>query len=346
MPGAAERPGAPAEGQEAEGREEGREEGRRAILAEGLRVLRLEAGAISALEGRLDDAFVRAVELLRDSAGRVVVSGIGKSGIIARKLSATLTSTGSPATFIHPVEGMHGDLGLISADDVAVLLSKSGSTDELTGLLEYLVRMDVPVIAMTGRPDSPLARYATAVLDCSVDEEACPMDLAPTSSTTATLAMADALAMALLMEKGFRPEDFARIHPGGSLGRKLTLRVEDVMVRESYPWRGEDARMRDLIVPLAEMRGTVPIVDGDRRVVGVVTTGDLTRLMEHRDDFLDAPVREVMTRDPKIARPDELAAGAVHRMEEHGVMALPVVEDEGLLVGIVHLHDLMRSGAV
>lgn len=172
------------------------------------------------------------------------------------------------------------------------------------------------------------------------------MDLAPTSSTTAALAMADALAIALFQEKGFRPEDFARIHPGGSLGRKLTLRVSDVMVREEYPWRGEEVPMRELIVPLAEMRGTVPIVDGSRHVVGVVTAGDLTRLMEKRDDFLDVAVREVMTREPKIARPDELAAGAVHRMEEHGVMALPVVEDEGRLVGIVHLHDLMRSGAV
>lgn len=325
---------------------EGRSGDRREILEEGLRVVRLEARAVSGLEDRMDETFVRAVELLRDSTGRVVVSGIGKSGIIGRKLSATLTSTGTPANFIHPVEGLHGDLGMISADDVAVLISKSGATDEMTGLLEYLVRMDVPVIAMTGRRDSPLARYAEVVLDCTVDEEACPMDLAPTSSTTATLAMADALAMALLREKGFRPEDFARIHPGGSLGRKLTLRVEDVMVTESYPWRDEGAVMRDLIVPLAEMRGTVPIVDEERRVVGVVTTGDLTRLMEHRDDFLDAPVREVMTRDPKISRPDELAAGAVHRMEEHGVMALPVVEDAGRLVGIVHLHDLMRSGAV
>lgn len=319
---------------------------REAALEEARRVVRLETQAVAALEERLDDRFLDAAELMAGAAGRVIVSGIGKSGIIGRKIAATLTSTGTPATFLHPVESLHGDLGLIGRDDVALLISKSGETAELTGLVEFLVRLGVPIVAMTGRVDSPLGRHARVALDCSVAEEACPMDLAPTSSTTATLAMGDALAVVLLQMKGFEPEDFARIHPGGALGRKLTLRVEDVMVGEDYPSLGQDAVMRDCIVPLAEMRGTVPIVDGERRVVGVVTAGDLTRLMERTDAFLDVPVRDVMTPSPKVARMGELASAAVHDMEKHGVMALPVLGEDDRLQGVVHLHDLMRAGAI
>lgn len=322
------------------------ERGAGALVEEGRRVLREEAAAVRTLADRLDGSFASAVELVALGKGRVIVSGVGKSGIIARKIAATLTSTGTPATFLHPVEGLHGDLGIVSRDDVAILLSKSGETSELTGLLEYLLRLGVPVIALTGRPGSPLGRNARVVLDCAVDSEACPMGLAPTTSTTATLAMGDALAVALLQRKGFRAEDFAHLHPGGALGRKLTLRVEDVMVAEGYPVLAAGALVRDCIVPLARMRGTVPIVDGEGRVVGVVTTGDLTRLMQSREDFLDVSVQEVMTRDPKLARIGELASGAVHRMETHGIMALPVVDPEGVLVGVAHLHDLMRSGAV
>jgi len=317
-----------------------------AVLAEGRRVLRLESGAISALEARLGTDFVRACHLLRDVRGRVVVSGIGKSGHIARKIAATLTSTGTPAIFLHPVESLHGDMGIVGKEDVAILVSKSGDTAEMAGLIDYLVRLGVPIVAMTGHRPSTLSRHATVTLDCSVDEEACPMDLAPTSSTTATLALGDALAVVVLQLKGFQEGDFAVLHPGGALGRKLSLRVADVMVAEEYPWLGEEARMRDCIVPLAEMRGTVPIVDGGNRVVGVVTAGDLTRLMERDPDFLERRVSEVMTRDPKVAHPDELGSAAVRRMEEHGIMALPVRDDHGVLRGIVHLHDLMRSGAV
>lgn len=318
----------------------------RALLEEGARVLRLEAEAVLSLAGRLGDDFVRACRLLHEAGGRVVVSGIGKSGHVARKIAGTLTSTGTPATYLHPVEGLHGDLGIVGRDDVAILVSKSGSTSELAGLLEYLARLGVPVIALTGRMDSELARHATVAIDCSVPEEACPMDLAPTSSTTAALALGDALAVVVLQLKGFRPEDFAALHPGGALGRKLTLRVRDVMVSEEYPWLREGAPMRACIVPLAEMRGTVPIVDEGGHVVGVVTAGDLTRLMERAPDFLERPVAEAMTRNPKVAAPDELASAAVRRMEEYGIMALPVKDDDGRLLGIVHLHDLMRSGAV
>jgi len=316
------------------------------LLREGRRVLATEARAVEALSHRLGDEFVRAVELLAGAKGRIIVSGIGKSGIIGRKIAATLTSTGTPATFLHPVEGLHGDLGIVGRDDVAILLSKSGDTAELMGLIDYLVRMGVPIVALVGVPDSSLGRAANVALDCSVDVEACPMDLAPTTSTTATLAMGDALAVVILQKKGFRVEDFAQLHPGGSLGRKLTLPVEEVMVGDDYPWRGADDLMRDCIVPLAEMRGTVPILDEEGRVVGVVTAGDLTRLMERGGDFLEVPVREVMTPTPKLSRMGDLASAALHLMEKHNIMALPVVDEKDRLKGIVHLHDLMRSGVV
>lgn len=317
-----------------------------ALLEQGRRVLRMERDAVAALEARLGQPFVRAVRLLRDAGGRVIVSGIGKSGIIARKIAATLTSTGTPAVFLHPVEGMHGDLGIVGREDVAILLSKSGASEELAGLLEYLSRLGVPVIALTGQAGSILGRAATVCLDCSVAEEACPHDLAPTTSSTVTLAMGDALAVALLEERGFTRDDFARIHPGGSLGRKLTLRVCDVMLTGALPELPPDASMRRCVVLLAEQRGTVAVVDERRRVVGVVTAGDLTRLMERDDAFLGRPVADVMTREPKTTAGDVLAASAVYVMERHGIMALPVVDGDGVLEGMVHLHDLMRAGAV
>lgn len=309
-------------------------------------MLRLEAAAVAALEARLGDSFLEACRVLAESPGRVIVSGIGKSGIVARKIAATLTSTGTPATFLHPVESLHGDLGIVSPQDVALLVSKSGETPELAGLIDHFLRTGVPIVALTGRPRSSLARHARAVLDCSVPEEACPLDLAPTSSTTAALAMGDALAVVVFRRKGFRPEDFARLHPGGSLGRKLSLRVEEVMEGERYPSLQTDARMRDTVVPIAEMRGTVPVVDRVGKVVGVVTAGDLTRLMEREEGWATRPVAEVMTRDPRTAALGELASAAVHRMEQAGVMALPVVDEEGVLRGVVHLHDLLRSGVV
>ena len=315
------------------------------LLDAGRRVVRLEAESLAALEERLDETFVRAVELLANSEGRVIVSGIGKSGIIGRKIAATLTSTGTPASFLHPVEGLHGDLGIVGRNDVAILISKSGESDEMRGLLEYLSRLGVPIIAMTGRVSSTLGRAATVALDCSVAEEACPHDLAPTTSTTVTLALGDALAVALLQTKGFTRDDFARLHPGGALGRKLTLRVADVMLTSDYPSLRETASMRECVVLLAEKRGTVPIVDANKHVIGVVTAGDLTRLMERSDTFLNTTVAEVMNRKPKTIESEELAAGAVFIMEKFGIMALPVVAD-GKLVGIVHLHDLLRAGAV
>ncbi len=316
------------------------------LLEEGRRVLHLEAEAVARLARRLDAGFAAACRLLAEARGRVVVCGMGKSGHVARKIAATLTSTGTPATFLHAAEALHGDLGIVGPDDVAVLVSKSGAGSELQQLLAHMARLGVPVVAMTGEPSSPLARDATVVLDCSVPEEACPWDLAPTSSTTVTLALGDALAVAVLQLRGFDAADFAALHPGGTLGTKLSVRVGDVMISDALPTLGPDARLRDAIAPLAHLRGTVAVVDGAGRVVGVLTAGDLTRRMEADPGFLEVPVREVMNPHPKRARADELGSAAVRRMEEHGIMAMPVEDADGRLVGMVHLHDLMRSGAV
>lgn len=317
-------------------------------IAEGRRVIALEAAALRAAEQRLDETFERAVDVIAGATGRVIISGIGKSGIIGRKIAATLTSTGTPATFLHPVEGLHGDLGIVGRDDIAILISKSGESEEMRGLVDYLSRVGVTMIGMTGRTNSSLANACAVVLDCSVDEEACPHDLAPTTSTTVTLAIGDALAVALLRKKEFTREDFARLHPGGALGRKLTLKVADVMVGDDYPLLPQAATMREAVVLLAEKRGTVPIVKqaGSGEIAGVLTAGDLTRLIERQSDFLDVPVADVMNRTPKTVEADSLASAAVFVMEKHGIMALPVVDGSNMLVGIVHLHDLMRAGAV
>lgn len=318
------------------------------LVERGRRVLALEAQAVERTAQRLGEPFARAIELLAAAKGRVVVSGVGKSGLIARKIAATFTSTGTPAAFLHAVDSLHGDLGIVGRDDVAILLSKSGSSDELFGLVSQLKRLGVPIIALTGDPDSPLGRQATVVLDAAVTEEACPETLAPTTSTTVALALGDALAVTLLEVKGFRREDFAALHPGGALGRKLLLRVADVMLTEDLPTLTPDRPMRECVVLLAEKRGTVAVVDRDGALAGVVTAGDLTRLMERTDAFLDIPVGEVMTKTPKATTPVELAGAAVSLMERHGIMALPVLDGEGgqRVVGIVHLHDLMKAGAV
>ena len=315
-------------------------------IERGRAVVRMERDALAEAERRLDDRFARAVELIASAAGRVIVTGVGKSGIVGRKIAATLTSTGTPATFVHPVESVHGDLGIVGADDVAILLSKSGETEELLPLLEHLKRMGVRIIAFTGASDSTLGRHADVVVDTWVREEACPHDLAPTTSTTVALALGDALAVVLLERNGFRREDFAMLHPGGSLGRQLLTRVAEVMVTSPMPALPPTATMREAVVQLAERRGTVAIVDARRKVVGVLTAGDLTRLMERERDFMDIRVEAVMIRTPKIAREGELGSAVVYRMQQHGIMAMPVVDGEDRLVGMVHLHDLMRAGVV
>ena len=314
------------------------------VVAAGRRVLGLEAQAVSAAATALDGRFARAVELLRAGSGRVIVTGVGKSGLIARKIAATLTSTGTQATWLHPVDSLHGDLGLVGPADVAIVLSKSGETDELVGLLGALQRLQVPIIALTGSDDSVLTRAAAVVLDAGVAEEACPHDLAPTSSTTVALALGDALAVALLEEKGFAAEDFARLHPGGRLGRRLLLRVRDVMLPPGE-LLAPHATMRDAVVALAHQRG-LAMVGEDGVLGGVLTAGDLSRIAERDGDFLSLCLGAVMTRTPRTCRGDDLAAATVGLMERHGIMAVPVVEDGNRVVGVVHLHDLMRAGAV
>jgi arabinose-5-phosphate isomerase len=313
------------------------------ILERGRRVLRLEHEAVAALEQRLGPEFAEAVTLVASSGGRVIVAGVGKSGLIGRKIAATLTSTGTPATFLHPVDSVHGDLGIVGRDDVAILLSKSGESDELLGLLAHLQGFGVRTIAITGDMGSSLATNCDVALDAGVREEACPHDLAPTTSTTAALAIGDALAVALLQEKGFQREDFARIHPGGALGRKLVTRVEEIMLRDQLPMLDGGATMRDAIVMIAKRRGIAVIVDADRHVLGVLTAGDLSRLVEREHDLLPIPVQSVMTRIPKIAHAGELASAVAYRLEQHGLMVMPVVNDSNELVGVVHLHDLLRA---
>lgn len=315
------------------------------IIARGRRVIAMEQAALGQAADRVGAAFARAVELIAAAKGRTIVAGIGKSGLIGRKIAATLTSTGTPATFLHPTESVHGDLGIVGADDVAILISKSGETEELLPLLEQLKRLGVRVIAISGDVDSTLARSADVALDASVEEEACPHDLAPTTSTTAQLALGDALAVVLLEVKGFRREDFARLHPGGSLGRKLLTKVRDVMLTTDLPILPATATMREAVVLLAERRGIVLVAGANGKLEGLLTTGDLTRLMEHEQDVFLVQVDRVMVREPKTAHPDELGSAVVFRMEQHGIMAMPALDDDGAIVGVVHLHDLMRAGA-
>jgi arabinose-5-phosphate isomerase len=313
------------------------------IVERGRRVVRLEREALATVEERMGESFACAVTMIAGSAGRVIVAGLGKSGLIGRKIAATLTSTGTPATYVHPVESAHGDLGIVGPDDVAILLSKSGESDELLAMLEHLQGLGVRTIAITGDSGSALSRLSDVSLDAWVREEACPHDLAPTSSTTAALALGDALAVALLEHKGFGREDFARLHPGGALGRRLVTRVDEVMLLEPLPVLPPGSSLREAVVVLAEQRGIVLVAGADRRLHGVVTAGDLTRFMEHQVDVLSEKVERIMTREPRSARAGELASAVAFRMEKHGIMAMPVMDDAERIVGVVHLHDLLRA---
>jgi arabinose-5-phosphate isomerase len=318
------------------------------ILRRGREVIHKERVALEALEERLGPSFARAVLLIAGSAGRVIVAGVGKSGLIGRKLAATLTSTGTPASFLHPAESAHGDLGIVGTQDVVILVSKSGESTEILSLLDQLHRLGVHTVAIVGELDSTLARHCDVALDASVEEEACPHDLAPTTSTIAAAAIGDALAVALLLEKGFRREDFARLHPGGSLGKQLLTRVSDVMVREDLPLLPPTASMREAVVQLATRRGIVMVVDQSGRLAGVVTAGDLARLLE--DDgaghgaWQQVAVGTIMTRTPHTIGVDALGSAAVFQMQSAGIMALPVLDAKAHVEGVVHLHDLMRSG--
>jgi arabinose-5-phosphate isomerase len=318
------------------------------LIARGRRVLATEAGAVVSLVERLGEDFVRACRLLLACEGRIVVTGMGKSGHVGNKIASTLASTGSPSFFLHPAEASHGDIGMITARDVVIALSNSGETEELLTILPLLKRLDVPLIALTGNDASTLARYATVTLDVSVPEEACPLNLAPTASTTACLAMGDALAVAVLEARGFTEEDFARSHPGGSLGRRLLLHVEEVMRRgDELPAVAPDTPLSGGLLEMSRKGlGMTTVVDEGRRVIGVFTDGDLRRALDRQLDMHATPMREVMTPGGKVARPRMLAAEAVHIMEEHRITALPVVDDAGVLVGALNVHDLLRAGVM
>ncbi len=308
------------------------------------RVLEIEAEAVRGLLDRLDDRFTEAVRLLAGCRGRVVVTGMGKSGLVAKKVAATLAATGTPALFLHPADGVHGDLGMLVRGDVVVALSQSGETDELLALLPAIKRLGVPLVVLTGRPTSSLGRDGDVVLDVSVREEACPMNLTPTASTTAALALGDALAVAVLLRRGIGPEDVARLHPGGALGRRL-VRVEELMHRgPELPVVAADAPLAAVVREMSAKRlGATAVVGADGRLVGIVTDGDLRRAIERGGGGLPATVSGVMTRQPKTIGRGELAATALELMERHAITQLLIVDDAGRPDGILHLHDLLRA---
>lgn len=316
-----------------------------AALALAREVLETEAAAVASLAARLDERFVAAVRLVLGCRGRVVVTGIGKSGHIGRKLASTLASTGTPAFFVHPGEAGHGDLGMITHDDVVIALSYSGESDELTMILPLVKRMGAPLIALTGNPASTLAQLADVVLDTRVEKEACPLNLAPTASTTAALALGDALAVALLDARGFGHDDFARSHPGGSLGRRLLTHVRDVMrTGADVPAVSERATLAEAVIEISKKRmGMTAVVDDTGRLVGIFTDGDLRRSLEREGDIRMMPIAALMTRNPRTIRPEALAAEAVELMETRKSTQLPVVDADGKLVGALNIHDLFRA---
>lgn len=313
-------------------------------------VLQIEADAILALKSRIDGDFSRAVEVILACQGKVVVTGMGKSGLICQKIAATMASTGTPTFFLHPAEGIHGDLGMLAKGDVVIAISNSGETEELCRILPVIKRMGLPLVAMSGNPKSTLAIAGDVHLDISVAEEACPLGLAPTASTTATLAMGDALAVALLIERGFKEEDFALFHPGGALGKKLLLRVEDLMHGDgNVPLVTPQTLLRDALFEITSKKlGVTGVVDAAGNLIGVFTDGDLRRIMEKGLDSLQLPISEVMITSPKRILRRNLAAKALQIMETHQITSLFVFDDEQgtVPVGIVHLHDLLKSGVV
>ena len=306
-------------------------------------VLEIESQAIRDLLPQLDEAFDRAVELLRSCRGRVVCTGMGKSGLVLQKIAATLSSTGTPALFLHPAEAIHGDLGVLVEGDVVLAASNSGTTEELLRLVETLKRIGVPLVAITGRPGSPLARLADVHLSVAIRQEACPLNLAPTASTTATLAIGDALAMAVMEARGFTDEDFARLHPGGQLGKRL-LRVRELMhAGEQVPKVHAETSMRDAVYEMSKKGlGITAVVDGDEHLLGVISDGDLRRALEHDDGLLRRTAGECMRTSPKTISGEELAPAALKKMEDHRITALMVCDEAGRLEGVVHVHDLWR----
>lgn len=322
------------------------------MIEQAKKVLRIEAEAIAALIDRVDERFERAVEMILSCKGRVVVTGMGKSGLIGKKIAATLASTGTPALFLHPAEGIHGDLGMVMRGDIVIALSNSGETEEIAKMLPSLKRLSIQIIALTGNPESTLAKNSDVAIDVSVKEEACPLGLAPTASTTATLAMGDALAVALLDQRGFKEEDFACFHPGGALGKRLLLRVRDLMhAGNAIPLVSESTLIKDAIYEISSKKmGVTAVVNASGNLVGVISDGDLRRWMETTEktgeNLLAKKAKEIMTKNPKVARKDSLAAEAVSIMEKNSITCLIVTSENAVPEGVIHLHDLLKAGVV
>jgi len=317
------------------------------IIRKAKEVIKKEADELLLLRKRIGDNFVKAVEAIYNCKGKVIVSGIGKSGIIGRKIAATLSSTGTPAFHLHPTEGIHGDVGLVTKEDVVIAISKSGETEELFRLVPALERIGAFIISFTGNPLSSLAKHSDVVLDISVDEEACPYNLVPTSSTAVTLALGDALALCLFSLKNLKPKDFALFHPGGNIGRKLLTKVEHVMLTGSYvPIVTVTSCMKEAVLEMTSKRGITTVVDSKGKIKGVITDGDLRRLLEKKSDIFKLCVGEVMTHKPRTIKKNDLAIEAVKLMEAHGITSVPVIDTAKHPIGIIHLHDLMRLGIV
>ncbi len=315
-------------------------------IAVGRNVILTEAQAVNELVSRIDESFARAVELIYDCAGQVIVTGVGKSGIIGRKIVATMNSTGTPAVFLHPSDAAHGDLGLVRKDDVVICISKSGATSEVAALLPMFKRLGVPIISMVGRLNSPLAQASTIVLNASVLEEACPHDLAPTSSTTVALVLGDALAVALLDRRQFSQEEFARYHPGGTLGKRLLLKVDELMIKgPGVPRVTADVSLADAIMEMTTKRlGCTCVVKADGVLEGIITDGDLRRLLQHTHDISSTTAGMAMTVRPKTVVQGTLAVLALEKMETYSITQMIVVNDHDCPVGVIHLHDLVKAG--
>jgi len=317
------------------------------ILEIAKKVLKTEADAVYALIDKLNSNFEKAVEIIYQSKGRVVVTGMGKSGLVGKKIASTLSSTGTPAFFMHPAEASHGDLGMVTSDDVIIAISNSGETDELIGLIPFLKRFNVSLISLSGNPDSTLSRAADVTLDVSVKEEACHLGIVPTASTTATLAMGDAIAVALLMKRGFREDDFAFFHPSGSLGKKLFIKVKDLMhTGGDLPVVSPETPMIKAVMEISSKRlGVTIVADSDDKFLGIITDGDVRRGIEKwGKSFFDMNAGEVMTKNPKVISGDELAAKALSIMEKLSITSLVVPDETGRAIGIIHLHDILRQG--
>lgn len=310
--------------------------------------LGIEIDALETLSNALNENFYKAIMLLHQCKGSIIVSGVGKSGIVAKKISATLNGVGIPSVFLHPSESLHGDLGMVQKDDVFIGISKSGQSDEFNFIIPYIKRLGVPIIAITSNENSELARQADITLIVQIDREACPYNIVPTASTTAMIALGDAIALILAELRGLKLEQLAALHPGGTIGKKYWLKVEDMMLvgPQHVPVVGKNAEMKEVILEMTQKRGITGVVDDDGKLLGVITDGDLRRLLEKTQDIFNLKAKDVMNSNPKTIKKDELAATAAHKMEQFGITALIVVDNSNRPIGIIHLHDLMRAKVI